>query len=205
MSTYKIYSNNPAFGDGGPFAIDAATFGAACELLAAEMTPTFAEWARDQHCDASAEVDGSQWTVAQYAEQIRREFIAGLTQILHCDECGQDYHEDAPERGHASDCTIGGTRPVTLGDVLGDPTITTRIEIWRDGCWQSCSVSTTAVEEDPCRDHGADLSIGSIASETVYEALEQSWATRDEGDNEVEVEILDENHDQHLWRLRRVW
>ena len=89
--------------------------------------------------------------------------------------------------------------------IIGDPTITTRIEIWRDGCWQQCSVSQTAMDDDPCRDHEADLGVSNISSRVVYESLEQSWEMRDEGDDEVEVEILDENHDQHLWRLRRGW
>lgn len=35
MTTFKIYNNNDAYGDGGPFEIEAETFGAACEKLAA--------------------------------------------------------------------------------------------------------------------------------------------------------------------------
>jgi hypothetical protein len=30
---------------------------------------------------------------------------SGLTQILHCDQCGEDYHADAPEHGHADECS----------------------------------------------------------------------------------------------------
>lgn len=107
---------------------------------------------------------------------------------------------DLLARQHLVDCEWVLTRAHR-----SDPRITTRIEVWRDGCWQQCSVSTTATEGDPCRDHEADLSVAGISSEDVYQGLEQQWEDRDDGTHEVDLEILDEHHDQHLWRLRRGW
>lgn len=83
-------------------------------------------------------------------------------------------------------------------------TITTRIERWQNGIWSTSSVSTTATDDDPCRDHEADLSCGGMPSEYVYEALECGWEARDDGAEQVEVELLDANHDQYLFRLSRV-
>jgi hypothetical protein len=80
-----------------------------------------------------------------------------------------------------------------------DNKITTRIEKWQDGCWSTCSVSTTATENDPCRDHEADFG---VLGDDVYGELEYLWAARDDGDTEVDVEFLDEHKDQHLYRLR---
>jgi hypothetical protein len=79
-----------------------------------------------------------------------------------------------------------------------DKKITTRIEKWQAGGWQSCSVSTTATDNDPCRDHEADL------DPQIYDELEYWWRMRDNGDDEVEMEILDENKDQRLYRLRQI-
>jgi hypothetical protein len=119
----RIYNNNPAFGDCGPWDIEAETFEAACESLADEMSEFFANAARetaDEHdylqeiptldIDPSEEVDSTYEAVRagvidEKIECLRTEFIAGLTQILRCDECGEDCHADAPERGHAVDCS----------------------------------------------------------------------------------------------------
>jgi hypothetical protein len=65
-------------------------------------------------------------------------------------------------------------------------------------------VSTTATDGDPCRDHEADLGFGSVSSNRVYRELEALWGLQFDGETDVEVEILDENHDQHLFRLSRV-
>jgi hypothetical protein len=244
----RLYNNNPAFGDCGPWDIEAETFEATRELLAREMGEFFANAAReaaDEHdylqeiptldIDPSEETDSIYKAVRagvidETIECLCAEFVAGLTQILHCDECGEDYHADAPERGHADDCSrrsrgaewitahtcpeCGTSAPACYDEeahpswdcsaCLQTKRITTRVERWANGCWSSCSVSTTATEDDPLRDHGANLTSGTISSEDVYDALEQSWAGRDDRDTEVEVELLDANHDQHLFRLRRV-
>ena len=92
----RIYNNNPAFGHCGPF--EAKSF----EALADEMTSTFKEWAYE---DYGIEADVGEW-LAERIESMRREFIEGLAEVLHCDECGQDYHADAPERGHADGCSM---------------------------------------------------------------------------------------------------
>jgi hypothetical protein len=226
----RLYNNNPAFGHEGPWDIEAETVEAARERFAEEMFDTFETWAREKAILADSTPDNlDDWVNARVAE-MRAEFISGLTQILHCDECGQDYHADAPMRGHADDCSrrsrgaewitahtcpeCGTSAPACYDEeahpswdcstCLQTKRITTRVERWANGCWSSCSVSTTATEDDPLRDHGANLTSGTISSEDVYDALEQSWAGRDDRDTEVEVELLDANHDQHLFRLRRV-
>ena len=103
--TMKIYNNNPAFGDCGPFDSEAPTFRLACFELANEMQPNFETFADAQeYSEDDTEEEIKSYRREHIAMQ-RRTFIDGLTQIIHCDECGQDYHEDAPERGHADGCS----------------------------------------------------------------------------------------------------
>jgi hypothetical protein len=78
----KIYNNNPAFGDCGPFDIDAPTFRLACFELANEMQSSFKMWARE-HLDATEgplPVTPAQYICADIA-RMRREFLKGLTEV----------------------------------------------------------------------------------------------------------------------------
>ncbi|MDD5542817.1 MAG: hypothetical protein PHX83_06550 [Acidobacteriia bacterium] len=105
----KIYNNNPAFGDCGPFESEAETFESACEKLADEIRPSFELWARERldvlEQDSGETVgDVEQW-ISDDISEMRDKFIAGLAEVRHCDECGKDYHEDAPELGHADGCS----------------------------------------------------------------------------------------------------
>jgi hypothetical protein len=101
---FRIYNNNPAFGDGGPFEVEAETFEVARERLADEMELTFWSWAREAANDPDATPDNIYDWISERAAGMRAEFLRGLAEIRHCDLCGQDYHSDAPERGHADDC-----------------------------------------------------------------------------------------------------
>lgn len=99
-----IYNNNPGFGDCGPF--EAKSF----EALADEMASTFAEWAHDEWVQFVSDGPSVEFVPecpkyeASAADRMRGEFITGLTRVLTCEVCGQEYHADAPERGHADDC-----------------------------------------------------------------------------------------------------
>jgi len=76
-----------------------------------------------------------------------------------------------------------------------EPKIATRIEKWAKGveCWQTCSTSSTATMDDPCRDHEADIGVD------VYTALEEAWQAAERGCYEV-----DEVHvDGTTYRLTR--
>lgn len=97
----KLYNNNPEFGDAGPFEAESQS------ALAVEMDATFREWAEQRWLDTaeSESAPNRHAFIERTVSEMRAEFIDGLTEVLHCDECGEDYHEDAPERGHASGCS----------------------------------------------------------------------------------------------------
>jgi hypothetical protein len=81
----KIYNNNPAFGDCGPFDIDAPTFRLACHMLANEMQSSFKTWAEEQ-----GEVEVENGIPYEHVErshderiaEMRREFLKGLTEMV---------------------------------------------------------------------------------------------------------------------------
>lgn len=82
----KIYNNNSAFGDCGPFDIDAPTFKLACFELANEMRNSFEQWVRDQeshhvsdaiHDPSLSELPPRDVRMAE----MRREFLKGLTEV----------------------------------------------------------------------------------------------------------------------------
>ena len=105
----KVYNNNPAFGDCGPFEIDAPTFRLACFQLANEMQSNFKMWAKEQEDRHAVDVMFNPglpefMSREKRIAEMRREFLKGLTEVIRCDECGQEYHADAPERGHTNDC-----------------------------------------------------------------------------------------------------
>lgn len=104
MKTIRIYNNNPAFGDGGPFEFEAATFDDACDALVGEMESTFQEWAWDASQAADATPDNTDDWIYKRVHEMREEFRRGLTEVRRCSLCGRDYNLDAPERGHADDC-----------------------------------------------------------------------------------------------------
>lgn len=75
----KIYNNNSAFGDGGPF--EAESF----ESLADEMADMFyndavEEFAMELYENAEDCFDQDAWLETRVAE-LRAEFIAGLTEV----------------------------------------------------------------------------------------------------------------------------
>lgn len=79
----KIYNNNSAFGDGGPFDFDGSDFDAACGAFADEMEDCFytlasEAWEADDNIDPGTDED--EWLVAR-VEEMRAEFIAGLTEV----------------------------------------------------------------------------------------------------------------------------
>ena len=109
----KIYNNNPNFGSCGPFESEAPTFLMACSEFANEMQKNFKTWAKEQEDRHAADAMFNPglpefMSREKRIAEMRREFLKGLTEILHCDKCGQDYHADAPERGHAVDCDQRG-------------------------------------------------------------------------------------------------
>ena len=80
----KIYNNNPAFGDCGPFEIDAPTFLMACSQLANEMRVNFKIWANEQE-EAGIE-NGIPYEQLERGRsdriaEMRREFLKGLTEV----------------------------------------------------------------------------------------------------------------------------
>lgn len=109
----KIYNNNPNFGAAGPFEIDAPTFLMARSELANGMQKNFRMWAKEQEDRHAADVMFNPglpefMSREKRIAEMRREFLKGITEVLRCDKCGQDYHADAPERGHAVGCDRRG-------------------------------------------------------------------------------------------------
>ena len=102
----KIYNNNPAFGDGGPF--EAESF----EALADEVEDLFNDAAREEYEALVMDSPGEEFIPSRESyeasarERLRKEFIDGLTVVHLCPDCGQEYHEDASERGHADGCPL---------------------------------------------------------------------------------------------------
>jgi len=83
----KIYNNNPAFGDCGPFEVDAPTFRLACHLLANEMRPNFEGWAQEQEDRHAADVmfnpDLPEFMPREKRiAEMRHEFLKGLTEVV---------------------------------------------------------------------------------------------------------------------------
>jgi rubrerythrin len=108
-----IYNNNPNFGDCGPFDVDAPTFRLACHFLANEMRPNFETWAQEQEERHAADVMFNPrlpefMPREKRIAEMRREFLKGLTEVRRCGGCGQSFHADAPERGHADGCDCRG-------------------------------------------------------------------------------------------------
>jgi len=109
MKTFNVYNNNDAYGDCGPFEIEADTFEAACEKLADKMWPSFEMWI----------VNGD---TTQGFDEMRAEFIAGLTNETKCIYCGvkvdgawcpqigDDAEWGRQEKTHADGCEWVRTR-----------------------------------------------------------------------------------------------
>ncbi len=94
----RLYNNNSAFGDGGPFDFDGDDFDAACEAFADEMADNFRTWAAE-YADTyeypeipTLDIDPYEenkeayeavraQVIARKIDSMRAEFIAGLTEV----------------------------------------------------------------------------------------------------------------------------
>jgi len=83
----KIYNNNPAFGDCGPFEIDAPTFRMACFELANEMQPNFETFANEQEYGEDYTEEEIRSYRREHTAMQRRMFIEGLCVV--CPRCGK--------------------------------------------------------------------------------------------------------------------
>jgi len=82
--TMKIYNNNPAFGDCGPFESDADTFEQAREQFADEMQSSFEAWADEivEHGHLGEPGDFTRYSTRDEAiVGMRAEFIKGLSEV----------------------------------------------------------------------------------------------------------------------------
>lgn len=84
----KIYNNNPAFGDCGPFDCESDDFDLECRRLADEMAFAFSEWARDEFEQLIENTDPEDLPEENEDEylheaiaKMRAEFIHGLTEV----------------------------------------------------------------------------------------------------------------------------
>jgi hypothetical protein len=104
----RIYNSNPAFGDCGPFEIDAPTFDAGCAKLADAQLPLFVLWA--QVLAGRREVSNPELPESPPREAwiaaMRREFIRGLVEL---DRAGVEQQEEC--------CDVCGHSPA-MGNVV---------------------------------------------------------------------------------------
>lgn len=78
----KIYNNNMAFGDGGPFDFDGSDFDAACKQFADEMMPCIEGWVDEEMADPDFEAVGYIEDVrGKMITAMRAEFISGLVEV----------------------------------------------------------------------------------------------------------------------------